>query len=56
MSSADITSGIPAAVGDCCMPDEESQKLRFTRETLSQLLEVVESKFNTRYLSETFEW
>lgn len=44
----DITSGIPAAVGDCCMPDEESQKLRFTRETLSQLLEVVESKFNTR--------
>ncbi|KZV25023.1 hypothetical protein F511_01993 [Dorcoceras hygrometricum] len=40
--------GMPAAVGDCCMPDEEAQKLKFTREALSQLLEVVESKLNTR--------
>ncbi|XP_073155723.1 defective in cullin neddylation protein AAR3 isoform X2 [Henckelia pumila] len=44
----DITSGMPSAVGDCCMPDEEPQKMRFIREALSQLLEVVESKSNTR--------
>ncbi|KAL2499934.1 protein of unknown function (DUF298) [Abeliophyllum distichum] len=36
------------SVGESYRPDDESQKLRFSREALAQLLTVVESRLNTR--------
>ncbi|CAI9758661.1 unnamed protein product [Fraxinus pennsylvanica] len=44
----DIMSAVHPSVGESYRPDDESQKLRFSREALAQLLTVVESSVNTR--------
>ncbi|KAL6994209.1 hypothetical protein U1Q18_012316 [Sarracenia purpurea var. burkii] len=46
----DITSGTHPCGEEGCRPDGESQKTKFSREALNQLLKLVESRVHTRVL------